>query len=230
MTEVMGSSPIVGLSLRASAEPIMRERRGSPDGSHLWRGMAPATDDLRHGRTRGEWRWQCYAGLCVTSRSPASYSLSSRTCPWRSSPRSLHPEAYGCHHGLKLVTLPVVSTAAQSEVDAQKTLVRSVPVLSSLVQLVPPLVAMKMLPVLSTAAQVELPLQAIAVRSFVPSMSCFVAVALPSDIASVRTLPAPSTAKQDVVEAQATPWSALEPSTSVAVHDDDSIWLVVSAT
>ena len=48
-----------------------------------------------------------------------------------------------------------MSTAAQSEVDTQETLVRSVPMVSSSVQLVPPFVVMKTLPVLSTVAKPE---------------------------------------------------------------------------
>ena len=57
-------------------------------------------------------------------------------------------------HGLKVVTLPVVSAATHSDEEAQWTLVRSSPSAYSLVQLVPLLVEMKMLPMLSTATQV----------------------------------------------------------------------------
>ena len=133
--------------------------------------------------------------------------------------------------GLKAVTLPVVSPVTQRNADAHETLVRSSPSWSCLVHVSPPLTDTKTLPALSTVTQVALPVQVIAVRLLVPSMSCLVAVAAPLlSIARFRTLPAPSTATHDVVAAHATPLSAVDPSTSVSFHDEDSISLVLVAT
>jgi hypothetical protein len=118
------------------------------------------------------------------------------------------------------MTLPAVDPATQSEAEEQETLVRSTPAsVYCLVQVPPLFVDRKMLPTLSTVTQAEPVVHVIAARLFVPSMLCFVAVAAPApDIARLSKLPTPSTAKQDVVEVQTTPLSAVVPSTLVVVQ------------
>jgi hypothetical protein len=62
-------------------------------------------------------------------------------------------------------------------------------------------------------------------------MSCLEADAEPLlSTVRFRTLPAPSTARHEVVDVQVTPLSALDPSTSVSFQEEDSIWLVLFPT
>jgi hypothetical protein len=81
----------------------------------------------------------------------------------------------------------------------------------------------------STVTHIELVGHVTALRLCVESMLCLVAVASPvPETARLRILPTLSTATHDVVDVHTIPFSAL-PSTLVAFHVSDSIWVVLVA-
>jgi hypothetical protein len=99
-----------------------------------------------------------------------------------------------------------------------------------LVQVSPAFLDIKTFPALSTTTQTELDGQATPTRLFEPSMSCLDAVATPSlETDRFNTSPVLSAAIHDVVDVHTMPFNAVDPSTSVSFHKEESTWLALVA-